>query len=201
VEGAEIVPENLSDDAPAVRPITQPASQTSGPIENRLTPPEHQTISAESWTIPPFQPPSMRFKESYLTPQAGYLPAAEPDLQTTIRGEEPLQDLSLRDLEPQPKLRNDDTPEHQEDSVGSTQQAVITPTRIAPRIEIGPERFLLNRQPSPQPQPTIHVTIGRVEVRAVRTAQPARSTSKDNPAEPVMKLDEYLRGRNQGSGR
>ena len=42
------------------------------------------------------------------------------------------------------------------------------------------------------PEPTIAVTIGRIEVRALTPSQPMKSTP---PAAPVMSLDEYLRRR------
>jgi hypothetical protein len=202
-EVAEAVQENLSREDPRVSaPITEPASAASHVIEKPPRPTEHEAIRTESWTVPPFQPPSRRLKDNNVSPESTYLSArAEPGPQATIQAEEPLADLSSRVPEAQPKSGRDATPQYQDDSVGSMQQRVVVPTRIAPRVEIGPERFLLSRQPSPQPQSTIHVTIGRVEVRAVRSAQPARSSSKDNPSQPVMKLDEYLRGRNQGSGR
>ena len=50
----------------------------------------------------------------------------------------------------------------------------------------------------PQPAPTIHVTIGRVEVRATL---PATSPRKQSPTAPLMGLDEYLRKRTKGDGR
>jgi hypothetical protein len=48
--------------------------------------------------------------------------------------------------------------------------------------------------PPPQPEPAVHVTIGRVEIRAVTApARPARTA----PAARTMSLDEYLAERNQ----
>lgn len=46
--------------------------------------------------------------------------------------------------------------------------------------------------------PTIHVTIGRVEVRAVATPVP---TTRPHATRQAMSLDEYLLQRNQGSRR
>jgi hypothetical protein len=43
-----------------------------------------------------------------------------------------------------------------------------------------------------QPEPTIQVTIGRIEVRATPPAQPP---PKQRSAPPVMSLEEYLRQR------
>lgn len=52
--------------------------------------------------------------------------------------------------------------------------------------------------PPPTASPTIHVTIGRVEVRASSSEQPARRTS---PQPQVMSLDEYLKQRGSGGRR
>lgn len=52
--------------------------------------------------------------------------------------------------------------------------------------------------PTPAASPTIHVTIGRVEVRASSPAEPARRT---RPQPPVMSLDEYLEQRGSGGRR
>jgi hypothetical protein len=51
----------------------------------------------------------------------------------------------------------------------------------------------LTTQRAQNSEPTIHVTIGRVEVRAV-AASPSDSTRPERPS-PVMSLDEYLRTR------
>ena len=52
---------------------------------------------------------------------------------------------------------------------------------------------LLSTGRAPQSEPTVHVTIGRVEVRAV-TASPSDRARPGHPS-PVMSLDEYLRTR------
>ena len=49
--------------------------------------------------------------------------------------------------------------------------------------------------PPTRPTPTIHVTIGRIEVRA--TPPPAQHAKKPNSAPPVMTLDDYLRQRSK----
>lgn len=59
-------------------------------------------------------------------------------------------------------------------------QPAITVSRLAPPVE------------PPQPaSPTIHVTIGRIEVRAT----PPPPASKQRPAPAVMSLDDYLKQR------
>jgi len=74
---------------------------------------------------------------------------------------------------------------------------VVVESRIAPLVEKGPESISLSR-PAPQPQPTVRVTIGRIEVRAIQSSQ---SPAKPRAAPPVMNLDDYLRRRNQGNAR
>ena len=73
---------------------------------------------------------------------------------------------------------------------------VAVQTRIAPLVEKGLD-FSLSR-PTPQPQPTVRVTIGRIEVRAVASSE---APAKPRATAPVMNLDDYLRRRNQGSSR
>lgn len=52
--------------------------------------------------------------------------------------------------------------------------------------------------PSPVGEPpAVHITIGRVEVRA--TAAPERPAMKPRPVAPGLKLDDYLRERDRGS--
>ncbi|MEK6406956.1 MAG: hypothetical protein AABN34_08340 [Acidobacteriota bacterium] len=74
---------------------------------------------------------------------------------------------------------------------------IVVQSRIAPLAEVGPERLTLNRLGA-YSQPTVHVTIGRIEVRAVQSSQ---SPAKPRATTPVMNLDDYLRRRNQGSAR
>ena len=51
----------------------------------------------------------------------------------------------------------------------------------------------------PEAAPTIHVTIGRLEVRATPPPSPPQKEKRNRA--PVMSLDEYLHQRAQGSGR
>jgi hypothetical protein len=54
-------------------------------------------------------------------------------------------------------------------------------------------------QKAPQPSPTIHVTIGRVEVRAATpvTSAPCKPAAQS----PVMSLEDYMRQRADGGRR
>lgn len=82
------------------------------------------------------------------------------------------------------------------ESVGTSEGqagAPIATTRsraLAPAVERQGERA----------EPTVHITIGRLEVRgSAAAAAPAQRPSK--PTTPVASLEEYLRGRNRGQRR
>jgi hypothetical protein len=72
-------------------------------------------------------------------------------------------------------------------ALGSPVPHRLLPPPRRPRFEAphGEER-------APSSEPTVHVTIGRIEVRAVADQVPRR---KERPASPVMSLDEYLASR------
>ena len=78
---------------------------------------------------------------------------------------------------------------------GDSKTHTIVHSKIAPLKDRQPAPVYTNRRAG-QPQPTIHVTIGRVEVRAVQSS-PAQTKSR-TPT-PVMNLDDYLKRRSQGN--
>ena len=80
---------------------------------------------------------------------------------------------------------------------GDSKTHTIVHSKIAPLKDRQPQPVYTNRRAG-QPQPTIHVTIGRVEVRAVQSS-PAQTKSR-TPT-PVMNLDDYLKRRSQGNSR
>lgn len=67
------------------------------------------------------------------------------------------------------------------------------PDMLRPRVAIHDRPPPFSIKHAPAAEPTIHVTIGRVEVRAVTPAAPSGRKARD--ASPVMSLDEYLRTR------
>ena len=74
-------------------------------------------------------------------------------------------------------------------------QPAVNAPQIVPSLEL-PAFQPQNRMPETQEQsPTIHVTIGRIEVKA---ATPAAAPKRGAPAPPAMSLDEYLRRRAGG---
>jgi hypothetical protein len=79
----------------------------------------------------------------------------------------------------------------------STMLIAVQPQITA--FEESPKQRQIAPAGPPEAAPTIHVTIGRLEVRA--TPQPSPPQKEKHNRAPVMSLDEYLRQRSQGSGR
>ena len=75
-----------------------------------------------------------------------------------------------------------------------------------PAAPLAPRIPQAGRAPAPAPaaptaasaEPVIHVTIGRIEVRA---APAPKGASRERQAAPPVALDEYLRQRARGEGR
>ena len=79
----------------------------------------------------------------------------------------------------------------------ATGREIIATPRVTPAPVSSPQ--MARRDPAPESAPTIHVTIGRIEVRAVTssaavTPPPSRTVAKS----PVTSLDDYLRERSGG---
>jgi hypothetical protein len=74
------------------------------------------------------------------------------------------------------------------------------PPLLRPRVTLAePAPSPLRREASVAPAPTIHVSIGRIEVRATPAAKgPVRETAA---ARPAVDLETYLRQRSKGEGR
>ena len=125
-------------------------------------------------------------------------PSDQREIKTIIVREERIIEPSAQAREPgsQPTPASALPPSNQPQRGDTKPPPVVVQTRIAPLVEKGLD-FSLSR-PSPQPQPTVRVTIGRIEVRAVGSPE---SPAKPRATPPVMNLDDYLRRRNQGSSR
>jgi len=93
---------------------------------------------------------------------------------------------ATRPLEPQPP-RPSELAARRPPALGSPVPHGLLPPPRRPRFE-RPHK----EERAPSSEPTVHVTIGRVEVRAVADQVPRR---KERPASPVMSLDEYLTSR------
>ena len=78
------------------------------------------------------------------------------------------------------------------------QSGPVLPLPVVARPQARPEtqpRLSSAAEQATKPEPIIHVTIGRIEVRATPASSPPR---KQTPAASMMSLEDYLRQRNGG---
>jgi hypothetical protein len=137
--------------------------------------PLFQEIVVERMVSPVASPPTDA--SSVKSESALSLSTAERESQTA-----PEQDI--RGPEPSPVLE--------------TPARVVVQPHVTPYVEpAGP--IPTGPVPRPEPTPTIQVTIGRVEVRAM--PPPATGSKIERPKPPVMSLDEYLSRRASGGDR
>ena len=122
--------------------------------------------------------------------QAGGQGRQRQDVQTVVR----------EDIGHEPAVAPPELPPHEIAPPLPAPPAVTTTTVVVqPAIQPAPpvER-LVAPAPGPAPEPpTVHVTIGRIEVRAIPPTAPAAAQPRPGP--PVMSLEEYL-GRRLGGG-
>lgn len=121
-----------------------------------------------------------------------------------VRGVEPIEEIEARPVvvrrgTTRPSSPRSDATRPAADDRRDMTAAASPPTLGATGILQAPVVARLASEPllstgrAPQSEPTVHVTIGRVEVRAV-TASPSDRARPGHPS-PVMSLDEYLRTR------
>jgi hypothetical protein len=89
----------------------------------------------------------------------------------------------------------DDQPLHPAHSAYSTVSATRRDQPVRPAaVPLPPASRRSSRMAA---EPTVHISIGRVEVKA--TAEPAAPKRAEQPRRPVLSLDDYLRGRAGGA--
>jgi hypothetical protein len=190
----ETSPGELPESLPATpAPAPRPAQGRREPPEDRSDP---DAVSA---------PPRARFRETAaLEPEASHREASrtgspmrrpEPDLADTAPGR------------PTPPWRSVAAPFEAapptghvvasvaQDRPASSHSAETEPASVprpAPTPPKGLQPLGAPRQPREASEQTIHVTIGRIEIRAAGEARSSRGTPE---ASPVMSLDDYLRSR------
>jgi hypothetical protein len=81
----------------------------------------------------------------------------------------------------------------------ATSLPIVGQPRVAPLSEYRSGEKIGRGAEKSAPAPTIHVTIGRVEVRATQVT--SQSTPKPRPASHTMSLDDYLRRRGEGGAK
>jgi hypothetical protein len=108
----------------------------------------------------------------------------------------PPKDIEKNPLNPRLN-KSEPAPVRKEAPVTTPVQAAVPPvvTRIEPAPTVKPQRFEVQPVFQPEPTETINVTIGRVDVRAVFSAQ-ASKTPVRNAA--TNSLDDYLKQRSEG---
>jgi hypothetical protein len=163
----------------------------------------HQSppVSIEPTQTKPSNPPTAALHERPMTlvnPSESQKANAELEIKTIVR-EERIVQQRVESGEPKPKPFHRLVAPHAPENSRVTPKTppVVVGSRIAPLIEKMPEPISRARSAA-QPQSTVHVTIGRVEVRAIQQSQ---APAKPRPTPPVMNLDDYLSHRNQGSAR
>jgi hypothetical protein len=107
-------------------------------------------------------------------------------------------------LAPQIRLREPQGIAHEPDEARSPAPiaAESRPAVPAPRRELAPRLALARPPASPRPpdetareETTVHVSIGRIELRAARSEPPPAPKPRAPATPPVMSLDDYLRSR------
>jgi hypothetical protein len=130
-----------------------------------LLPPPAQT----PWSVPALQRMSPSEDREPMTSRREPSEEKEPSVQPAASREEPPPPVAAQPVRP---------------------ASTIVEPRVTPRIEH--PRPAAAPSPAKSPETVIHVTIGRIEVRAIAETPPAR---KAHAAAPVTGLDEYLRSR------
>jgi hypothetical protein len=101
--------------------------------------------------------------------------------------------------EPQSPARSEaaDPPRREAAEIRPVEPGRPAPAAAPPGLVVQPrvERAAPAPVPEIQPAPTIHVTIGRIEVRATAPQAAAAAPARRASAPAVLTLDEYLRRR------
>jgi hypothetical protein len=179
------------------RPVVEIAEETvqapfAMPARRDVVP--HET-NADTPSSPPFAPPADAASPRIAPVSAQRESMIEPPAQKTVRVESTIE-IRPQAITPSPAPFAPETPRLQAPFQAPDAPRAVTPPQpvISPAQ---PARTAAPRQtPMPTPhqaEPVIHVTIGRIEVRAVeeREARPR----KREAASPVMTLDDYLKSR------
>lgn len=135
----------------------------------------------------------------------------EPDVNLVHkRSQPPIRKVLPEEL---PAITSAPTPHREEplvtassksDHVPFSLEKMPQPNAAAARHEIVPAAAVKLASPpqtissQPSPRPTIHVTIGRLEVRAVTAPANVPAKNMERRRNSLLSLDEYLRQRNEG---
>jgi len=181
-------------------PALDVVSQSAAPKRQPMLQPiiasiiEHEVI--ERQTAQPAQPRQQQPSIERRTVQPAQVREQQPSIERqTVQPAQPRQQQpSIEWRTAQPAQVREQQP-----SSSDAPQAVVVQPRVMRIEHRGEDRSnsspLAMSAQVPPPAPTIHVTIGRIEVRATVPAMPA---SKPRPAPQTMSLDDYLCQRSRG---
>jgi hypothetical protein len=175
-----------------------PAIETSRGAEARAP------VARRPWPRPsPHDGDPLEIQESHVSARRPALSAARATVASpppaTMAAASPTGSSPTVDPPPAPASRRPPVEADSSSRVVSTpsprsRRPVLEPVpdrRPAPPA--APAAAVERERPAPREQPTIHVSIGRVDVRAV--VAPAVPSARPAPAVPRLSLEDYLRGR------
>jgi len=180
VTSRPIVPVPQLSPTPVVRPA--PETKSVGP-----QPPVPRPPAQPLWQ-PPAVPAAARPVPEI---RERMEPAPAPQLPRPERKSPSVETVEARPLAPRAALPPSAPPEAPRAAVRPLVKPRVTPRFESPRTAAAAPR-------AKAAEPVIHVTIGRIEVRA--TPPPAETRKERAAAAPVMSLDQYLRSRAKRGG-
>ncbi|HSL71945.1 MAG TPA: hypothetical protein VK864_16975, partial [Longimicrobiales bacterium] len=202
--GPADVADAVSSVLPSPRPELRPVS-ASQPAEPRVKREATANASAERDTAEPPEPRSARADEAVTARPMHKWPEREPSVQELVTkvhtaslefrsepaAEQPILPARTRGLlEPAGPAATDRS------SRATTRDETYQPAKIR---SIRPDADRASAAvPAEAAGPTIHITIGRVELRTVTSSARVVSAPTPAPAQPALSLDEYLRQRAGG---
>jgi hypothetical protein len=128
-------------------------------------------------------------------PQVAVERVAQPALESAV--EHTVLERIIRQAAPPDRFTESDRRVVAKAATAQPDPAVPLPVVARPQVRPYPEPELSSAaEPAAKPEPTIQVTIGRIEVRATSAASPPR---KQMPTAPMLSLEDYLRQRNGGA--
>jgi len=180
-------------------PLFEPVIRQRGGKQAAFSPRPTESIRGETKVEPVPLPPKERISRPELEPILSY--PAMSDFEVPLKEMEdsrPIVDSSR----PVVEREEHSIPMPTDSGSGALLPPTAPPFVIQPLVkpyEEPPSQDLAKPAEMPKATPTIHVTIGRVEVRATPSPSPTQKGQRTRT--PIMSLDEYLHQRAQESRR
>jgi hypothetical protein len=180
---------DTSSKEPALQPEIVKPLEPAAPLQSKIMRPLKPAVSpvVPAMEPSPGEPPGLP-RSTTVTPERATQTVLQPEIRNAVPPPLPALE-SLKEEPPSVASTTTTAPER-------TTQIVVQP-EIRSRLKPAASPLVAERQSSPNEPPAIHVTIGRVEVRAVL---PQPGTPKvESPAVPRLSLADYLKQRNGGA--